>query len=186
MDEPCCDPATFEAWRRNAPLTYDWICSSFLEWGALSAEFLGEREVSRAAMLRVEASSSRPKLQALGALLGRQGAGEADMVRKGGFARGIAFASRTGTSSAVVVACGRLMRSADGTFRDGAWQGLPCMLTVCDCVVQLPNTTPAASLRRLNHNAVSSRLIARKKIVHPGEVNRIRYVPMVPGRGSAC
>jgi len=91
----CCDAGVYEAWRRNVPFLYDWLCSSHLEWGSLSGDFLGQRPVSRAAQLRLAACDCPEKLAAVEGLLGSEGAAEADIVSKGGYLRGMMMATRT-------------------------------------------------------------------------------------------
>ena len=95
-DPACCDAGVYEAWRRNVPFTYDWLCSTFLEWGSLSADFLGVRPLSMAASLRLKAGGDPAKLAATSALVGKAGVAEADLVAKGAYMRGFVFATRTG------------------------------------------------------------------------------------------
>ncbi|KAA0162944.1 hypothetical protein FNF31_03000 [Cafeteria roenbergensis] len=158
-DPACCDAGVYEAWRRNVPFTYDWLCSTFLEWGSLSADFLGVRPLSMAASLRLKAGGDPAKLAATSALVGKAGVAEADLVAKGAYMRGFVFATRT-----------------DAAFdaSRGEWEGIPCWLTVADAVVQRPNTSQPHSLKRIAHATGSSRVLPRRRIVHPGEVNRVR------------
>ncbi|CAE7557448.1 unnamed protein product [Symbiodinium sp. KB8] len=242
-DPACCDAGVYEAWRRNVPFTYDWLCSTFLEWGSLSADFLGVRPLSMAASLRLKAGGDPAKLAATSALVGKAGVAEADLVAKGAYMRGFVFATRTGEThslrsgeawgargsegpasgptrrqtrsqaaqrhshahppraslspgpfaasrgrvcpasalGAASNAPSRLARSrpltpADAAFdaSRGEWEGIPCWLTVADAVVQRPNTSQPHSLKRIAHATGSSRVLPRRRIVHPGEVNRVR------------
>lgn len=250
-DAACCDAGVYEAWRRNVPYTYDWLCSTFLEWGSLSADFLGVRPLSMAASLRLKAGGDPAKLAATSALVGKAGVAEADLLAKGAYMRGFVFATRTGEIACCVLdwggagrrkshrsrgsAASRCCRAfaeqlppphtrhtsccccccwaqlcplapaapctlvsapgahptdhrfapdaqcpplgpADAAFdaSRGEWEGIPCWLTVADAVVQRPHTSQPHGLKRIAHATGSTRILPRRRIVHPGEVNKVR------------
>jgi hypothetical protein len=112
-DEPvvaCCDVGVYEAWRKNIPWTYDWITSHFMEWGSLSAEWLGQRPLSKAAKLRLRSAANPGKLQAVSSLLGKMGAAEAETVMKGAYSQGLVMTTRTGTQPVIWSALNRRHR----------------------------------------------------------------------------
>lgn len=105
IEPACCDVGVYEAWRKNIPWTYDWISSHFMEWGSLSAEWLGQRPLSQAAKLRLRSADDPAKLLAVSSLLGKMGAAEAETVMKGAYAQGLVMTTRTGVQLDCSNAC---------------------------------------------------------------------------------
>lgn len=54
------------------------------------------------------------------------------------------------------------------------WVGQPCWLVVADALVQRPGLSNPSTLRRIQHSATSARIVPRRRIVHPDEVNCVR------------
>ena len=70
----------------------------------------------------------------------------------------------------------------DGTYDSAArvWTGSPGELFVGHVAIAKPRTVARNSIGKFQENKRSSRIAVSKRIIHPGEVNRIRALPSAP------
>jgi len=70
----------------------------------------------------------------------------------------------------------------DGVFDHDArtWSGSPGELFVGRVALPKPRTVPRTSIGKFQENNRSSRVGVVKRLIHPGEVNRIRAFPLAP------
>lgn len=78
--------------------------------------------------------------------------------------------------------------SADGAYnaKTRKWSGWPSVLSVCEVVLPKPRHAPFGRLHVFDETAKAKCLLTRSRIVHPGEVNRIRCEAAHLSRPRRC
>jgi hypothetical protein len=182
----------YARWKRNLPLLYDCFIHSNLEWPSYACAW-GPVVPENASVVPVPVTPPAPstKLEPPPAAASAASSSQATAAAAAAAAAaapatiiphltGAALTPRLYLSSYITQNF-YLSRSTDSKVEGNRWIGSPNMLLKAE--IYYPNHYRTQDVNKMNGFDEDQRnpcLVIKKKIVHPGEINRIKVVPQYP------